>query len=116
MFEKRIKKMLVAILGISILSSSIISAYAHEALLDVDYDDCVVDLERGTPVDDGKDEIWYYLYSSEVANHVNHLDDKTQTIRYYFADSAKDDDTYKWTTDIKEILGITQEKAEQAEK
>ena len=111
------KNILIYVVIICILLTSNVLVYAHEALLDVEYDDCTLTIgDKGTPTNDGKDEIWYYLYSSEVANHVNHLDDKTQTIRYYFADSAKDDNTYTWTTDIKEILGITQEEAEQMEK
>ena len=96
---------------------SVISAYAHEALLDIEYDECELTFkDNGSTADTGEDEIWYYLSSRDISNYVRHLDDKTQTIRYYFADSAKDDNTYTWTTDIKEILGITQEEAEQMEK
>ena len=94
------KNILVYVLAVIIFLTSGVLTYAHEALLDVEYDDCEVDLEKGTPVNDGEDEIWYYLNSRRLANYVQHIDHETQTIRYYFADRAKDDRNYTWTTDI----------------
>ncbi len=114
MINNQPKKLLICIVIICILFGSVISAYAHEALLDIEYDECELTFkDNGSTADTGEDEIWYYLNSRDISNYVRHLDDKTQTIRYYFADSAKDDNTYTWTTDIKEILGIAQEEAEQ---
>lgn len=108
--------------------SSNISTYAHEILLNIEYDDCEVTLDRGTPVNEGENEIWYYLISRQdlaleyngecliYIDYTRHLDHETTTIRYYFADSAKDDNTYKWTTDIyEEYRKIMSEEEAQAE-
>ena len=68
-----------------------IHVFAHAAMLNVDYDDCVYEI--GT---DGINEMWYVLNKSSVCRHISHEED---TIKYYFADSAEGS-TYTWTTDV----------------
>ena len=64
--------------------------YAHEAMLDVDYDNCV------DSTSDGIDEMWYSLNSNTSCNHISH---SMTTIKYYFEDKSKDG-TYSWNTDV----------------
>ena len=74
-------------IAINLISASAIPAFAHNAILSVNYDDCI-DNYAG----DGIDEMWYALNSY-------HLGDEVNTIKYYFEDSSLDG-TYTWTTDV----------------
>lgn len=80
-----------------------INVYAHENLLDIEYDECSPD-ENG----DGEDEIWYYLselkYSLEEELEYYHLDDDVTTIKYYFEENDLDGTGYSWNTDVNDDL------------
>ena len=65
---------LVIIVNFPILSS--FSAFAHQTMLDVDYDKCTAS-ERS----DGIDEMWYVLEKNGVCRHISH---EVDTIRYRF--------------------------------
>ena len=80
---------LIMVVNFSILGT--IQVFAHDAILDVEYDDCIY--ETGT---DGIDEMWYALNKNSVCRHISHEED---TIKYYFANSAEGS-TYTWTTDV----------------
>ena len=78
--------------------------YAHDAILNVNYDTCVPEVIR-----DGEDETWYVLsglfYKAQNENESDiyaeyHLSDEITTIKYYFSPNAENDDTYTWITDI----------------
>jgi len=74
------KKIMLYILStISVLSCITLCSgqvYAHDALLDVEYDDCIYDVYG-----DGIDEMWY---SFDVFSSQKHLDHDTITIKYRF--------------------------------
>lgn len=83
------KIVLYVITAISILSSITLAngqVYAHDALLDVEYDNCIYDIDE-----DGINEMWYKLdkYSS-----LSHLDNETTTIRYYCSVYLENEDTH----------------------
>lgn len=63
-----------------------IPAYAHNAMLDIDYDDC-----EGDANSDGINETWYCLDSSAYCYHLSH---EVETIKYYFLNS----DECSWTS------------------
>ncbi len=93
-------KKIISIITLVILITQSISVYAHESMLNIDYDDCIVPMEGGviTPTD-GEDETWYWLINNLKEYHISH---ETETIRYYFSDSAKDNSSYTWTTELSE--------------
>ena len=78
-----------------------ISIFAHDYVLNVNYDSCVAEtiLSDGhyeTLVEEGLDETWYCLTSNTF---LKHIPDEINTIKYYFADSSGN---YTWTTDVSE--------------
>lgn len=68
-----------------------VKVFAHNAMLDVNYDNCKYEIYA-----DGINEAWYVLNINSKCYHISH---ETDTIKYYFADSA-DGSTYTWTTDV----------------
>ena len=94
MINKIIALMLIFIL----VFTSSVSVFAHSELLNVVYDDCEV--PRGIfniiVEEDGEDEMWYALYNETMGYHISH---EVYTIKYYFDEFAKNDNTYTWTTD-----------------
>ena len=60
------------------------SAFAHDYMLNVEYDACVATVDG-----DGVDEMWYKLDSSSVCKHLSH---EVLTVRYYFINSLDGDD------------------------
>lgn len=58
------------------ISVSTIPAFAHNSMLDVDYDNCQAVLSG-----DGIDEVWYILEQSSQVSHISH---EVHTIKYYF--------------------------------
>ena len=68
----------------------VIQVFAHNAMLDVDYDNCVSSVEN-----DGIDEMWYVLNKNSSCYH---LSNDEKTIKYYFADTSSNG--YSWTTDV----------------
>lgn len=79
------------IIFINVLVFSNIQVFAHDSILDVDYDNCILNEEA-----DGIDETWYVLNNSSVCRHISH---ELCTIKYYFANSIEGS-TYTWTTDV----------------
>jgi len=88
-----LKKCLIFVLIICLMNLNFI-VYAHDSLLEVNYDSCIPDNE------DGVDEAWYYIDDGYTSNHLDHQID---TIEYYFEDFSLDG-TYSWTTNISETL------------
>lgn len=80
---------LIIITNVSILGA--IQVFAHDAMLNVDYDDCIYEIGA-----DGINETWYILNKGSVCRHISH---EVDTIKYYFADSVEGS-TYTWTTDV----------------
>ena len=79
---------------------------AHTNVLDVDYDPCTQSI-----FGDGDDEVWYYhsLSSSRKFNNVEytfqlhyHISHNVNTITYFINNTAKEDSSYTWSTDISE--------------
>lgn len=79
---------------------------AHTNVLDVDYDPCTQSI-----FGDGDDEVWYYhsLSSSGKLNNVEysfqlhyHISHNVNTITYFINNTAKEDSSYTWSTDISE--------------
>jgi hypothetical protein len=90
------------VLFINFYTSSIINAYAHEAMLDVKYDNCGVEEDESNPgkalsEGDGIDEMWYVLSKDSECRHYSH---ETSIIKYYIAESSPDG--YKWTDYLSE--------------
>ena len=75
--------------------------FAHQQMLNIEYDDCEVPIDDSGNITntDGEDETWYWLewYGSEY--HISHT---VETIKYYFSDISMDGSSYTWTTDITE--------------
>ena len=63
-----------------------ILAFAHDAMLDVNYDNCIGD------TGDGIDEMWYLLENGSYGIHFEH---ETETITYRFVDDPEIG--YSWT-------------------
>ena len=85
--------MALIIINVSVFGS--IQVFAHDAMLDVDYDNCIHDASG-----DGIDETWYIL---NLASSCSHLSDEDLTIKYYFKESFSDEE-YTWTTDVSESV------------
>ena len=82
---------LLIIVNVSLLG--VLTAFAHEASLDVEYDDCF-DSENAMS------EMWYALvYPGKECYHISH---EVQTIKYYFADNPESG--YRWE-DVPENMG-----------
>lgn len=103
---KFLKISVVLILVLIFTLSMSTNVFAHQLILNVDYDDCVFEDNI-----DGDDETWYMLYrpvTGGVLQH-RHISDETLTISYWFEESAPNDSSYTWTSET----GITEEIAEQ---
>lgn len=83
--------MIVFIMVVNCFILGTIQSFAHDAILNVDYDDCI----PGNNFD-GIDEIWYVLHWGTSGKYY-HYPDEENTIRYYFEESSSDG--YTWTTD-----------------
>lgn len=68
---------------VNFLMFSTVQIFAHDTVLDVEYDDCVFD-EQNHLIDDA----WYFLDRNNTVCY--HLDEET-TIKYYFEDPSPDD-------------------------
>ncbi len=79
---------LIMLMNFSVIST--IQCFAHDAKLNVNYDNCEMD-----PEGDGINEAWYTL-TSGIAQY--HYPDEKSTIKYYFESSSSDG--YTWTTDV----------------
>ncbi len=96
---KLTKKIVSLFMVLTILFGfSVISTHAHEALLEVDYDNCVA-----SEFEDGIDEAWYILNTSSLAQHIGH---EVTTIKYYFAEEERygRENPYTWTTAVSETV------------
>ena len=94
-YNKVVTLILIAVL----LCSNNVFIFAHEKMLDVEYDSCGVPRDPHGQIErmDGEDELWYWLIDGYCEYHISN---EVQTIKYYFADDAKGSDTYTWTTDL----------------
>lgn len=96
MFYRHCSIFLCVLIVLSCMICATITAYAHDALLDVVYDKCIYSSpENGAELPaDGIDETWYILIgggdSSHMATEIN-------TIEYYFAPESEDGQ-YTWTS------------------
>lgn len=73
----------------------VVQVFAHSALLDVVYDDCIAEKDG-----DGIDEIWYDL---EYFGSNSHISNEEDTIKYYFEETSQNG-MYTWTTDVSESV------------
>ena len=110
MFRKKLCMMLLVV----ILLSYNTVVFAHEEILNVDYDKCIVPTNDSGEIneEDGEGETWYCLtYNFGIGTPHNdsddilwqfHLDEEVHTVKYYFEDSFTDKTgvTYSWTTDL----------------
>lgn len=90
-YRKYVALSLALMTIINVLVFCTIQAFAHDAILNVDYDNCASD-----PNDDDINKMWYVLDEDSKCFHVDH---EMSTVKYYFADSAPGS-TYTWTTDV----------------
>ena len=63
------------ILFLNVYTLSVTYAFAHDTVLDVEYDQCVLEEE----VNDGIQEAWYSIY---FVDRCFHISDTVQTVRY----------------------------------
>lgn len=89
--KKVISIVLTLMMALNLATVASIPTFAHETMLNVDYDRCIAD-----PTGDGGDEMWYALVKDAECRHISH---EVDTIKYYFADYL-DGSTYTWTTDV----------------
>ena len=82
------------IVVLNCLMIGFIAVSAHNAMLEVSYDDCV------KSSGDGDDETWYILNNSNGCRHLSHTE---STIKYYFAESSING-SYTWTTDVSQEM------------
>lgn len=81
MFRKQvIPLMLTLVIALNLVTLGSLSAFAHETMLDIDYDSCAANKDG-----DGIDEMWYMLDQSAETIHISH---ETQTIKYLFVDES----------------------------
>jgi len=83
--------LVLIIINVSVFGSA--QVFAHDAMLDVDYDNCIPNEEA-----DGIDETWYILDKGSECWHISH---DVDTIKYYFADSV-DGSTCTFAQEIKD--------------
>ena len=94
-YSKKIISLTITIaIVFNIFMLSDIKAMAHEAMLDVEYDNCITHESNQVP-EDGIDEMWYGLEFENVCRHISHNE---TTIKYYFSDLSYDG-TYSWPAD-----------------
>ena len=95
------KKVTIIVLIISVLLISNSSIYAHELVLDIEYDPCAISLDETSEiVSDGENEMWYFIeHDGFEQDHISHT---ITTIKYYFDDVYDESSNlvYSWTTDI----------------
>ncbi len=95
------KKVTIIVLIISVLLISNPSIYAHELVLDIEYDPCAISLDETSEiVSDGENEMWYFIeHDGFEQDHISHT---ITTIKYYFDDVYDESSNlvYSWTTDI----------------
>ena len=80
------KKFLSKILIISMLFVCNLSIFAHDAILNIEYDNCILSDNTG----DGDDEMWYCISNAGE----KHISEQVTTIKYYFEDCRGE---YYWT-------------------
>lgn len=102
MKRKIINVITTIILFVTLCTSGLIDVYAHEAMLDVIYDNCGVEEDESNPGEaqsegDGINEMWYVLTKYSTSRHYSH---ETNTIKYYFAESSPNG--YRWTINLSE--------------
>lgn len=92
----KIARMVSIVMLVMLCSTALgrIQGYAHDIMLEVDYDNCY-DLASG----DGIDEIWYGLISKSKCEHLSH---EEYTIKYYFENTSPNGCT--WSTGNSEII------------
>ena len=86
--QKILIKMLIVLVAICTLLTSNIFALAHDALLDIGYDNCQLSYDEDwNLVEEGTYEIWYYLYSpmndSSIGSRINsyvHISEDVKTV------------------------------------
>ena len=81
---------MIVIIIANFLASMTINTFAHETMLDVEYDACVDSL-----IGDSAYEMWYVLDDDSNCYHISHLEN---TIKYYF-----DDQSWSSITDAEDI-------------
>lgn len=87
-------KLFTFILTFIILSITL-NVYAHNAILDVDYDEC-----ESLFGEDGEGETWYIL-NREYQNgeiECRHIPNDMMTIKYWVYESSPEDSTYTWAS------------------
>ena len=87
----RFVALIIALIMVAHFSvSGAMQVFAHSAMLDVKYDNCVASENS-----DGLNEMWYVLDKGSVCQH---LDQNTPTIRYYFFEENQSG--IKWTGNV----------------
>ncbi len=84
--KKNILKFLICLVFLLLLNNKFLILQAHQALLDVEYDDCVI-----AQNEDGNDERWYFLLDANKSVNIphvysySHISDSITTLKYYFS-------------------------------
>ncbi len=102
---KKINILIIMILTISYVFLLLNTVDAHETILNIQYDDCQPDFYiNSDDIGDGINEVWYYLceinYSRDLEKYYYHLPQETKKLKYYFAETSKEDSSYRWDTDV----------------
>ncbi len=91
---KMLHKIVALLLIIILMNINGGYVFAHQEMLDISYENCNVPVDdEGDIIEtDGENEMWYAFYSRHISHEV-------YTIKYYFNEFAKDDNTYTWTSE-----------------
>ena len=87
---KKLSLVLILVMIFSFSNFSLLQTFAHDAMLEVEYDNCIA-----SKTGDSIDEMWYALIKG---SYCYHLSTEETTIKYYFAPIAANG--YTWTTDV----------------
>ena len=94
--NKFIAFVLSIILFLNVYTLSVTYAFAHDAVLNVEYDECVWKNE----VNDGIQEAWYGIY---IVDRCYHISDTVQTVKYRFVDNPYTGESWENVPDAEEI-------------
>ena len=108
--KNKMIRVISLVIILTMFAISCLPVYAHESVLNVEYDPCNQSVDdEGDVVSNGEDEMWYSIAGINVKDTSNpennvyceyHLNESITTIKYYFEECSELDTNYTWTTDI----------------
>lgn len=98
--------MILVFVFILLLSNNIVISFAHSAILNVEYDECVPDPYVSESHDgDSYDEKWYEFKYYNSVEHFPHNPNGVTNINYYVSTSSLENSNITWTSLIGDTEG-----------